>query len=142
MEIRIATEKDTNAILQLDDEGGFKERLIKKYICPIDPSKVERKLILLAVEDLEIVGKIELIIGTRGDSEKIGYLRRLIVLPNHRKKGIARALIEKTMSICKEDRVIALDLHVVEDNESAIALYKKMGFRIRHKEIHMRKQFH
>lgn len=50
----------------------------------------------------------------------------LYVLDEYRRKGIATKLIKKLVKIAKRKENITLEVN--ENNSSAIALYKKMGF--------------
>ena len=140
LKIRRATEKDVDAISRLDNAGEFEERMIREYLCSIDKSRREKTVILLAIDGENAMGKAEVVIGKRGDTGKLGYLRKIVVIPEQRGKGIATALAEKAFEICREEGATTLDLHVTEDNKGAISLYQKLGFKTRHKELHMRKE--
>ena len=139
LEIHRATKGDAEGISMLDKEAGFEERMIGEYLCSIDKSRTEKTVILLAVEGGGLMGKAEVVIGRRGDTGKLGYLRKIVVGKAHRGKGVALALAEKAFEVCHEEGATTLDLHVTEDNSEAIALYKRLGFETRHKELHMRK---
>jgi len=139
MEIRRADMRDAVEISRLDSAAGFEERVIEKYLCSIDASQVEKTVILLAIEGGKAVGKAEIVIGRRGDTGRLGYLRKVVVDPNFRGKGIAKALAKSAFGVCREESAPTLDLHVTEDNAAAIALYEGLGFRLRHRELHMRK---
>ena len=140
MEIRTATEQDVDAIVKLDDAGGFEERVILKYLSSIDYSRIEKTTILLAIDKNTAIGKAEVVIGKRRDLGRIGCLRKIVVMPEYRNKGVATMLIKKAFDICRKEGANTLDLHVIDDNATAIALYEKLGFKLRHKESHMRKK--
>ena len=53
-----------------------------------------------------------------------GYVTNVATLPQFRKKGIAKALIERAL----ENEMEFLTLEVRESNIPAISLYKKLGF--------------
>lgn len=55
-----------------------------------------------------------------------GYVTNIAVLPEFRRKGVAKALINRTL----ENEMEFLTLEVRESNAAAISLYEKLGFRI------------
>ncbi len=52
----------------------------------------------------------------------------LMVAASHRRLGIGRALLERTVEWARENGVTKLELHVFPHNEPAIALYEDFGF--------------
>ena len=56
-------------------------------------------------------------------------LRFMAVDPDHRRKGIARALAEECVRLAKSDGAEALGLFTSPAMTTAFALYLKMGFR-------------
>ena len=56
---------------------------------------------------------------------------RVCVANEYRRNGIAKALIEKMVEVCKKqaEPVENITLEVRESNEAAIELYKKNGFK-------------
>jgi ribosomal-protein-alanine N-acetyltransferase len=57
---------------------------------------------------------------------------------NHRNNGIGCELINKVLEICKNNGCKSITLEVRHNNESAVALYKKCGF----KTISTRKRYY
>lgn len=57
-------------------------------------------------------------------------MMNIAVHPNYRRRGIGYSLIEKLIAVLTQRRVISLSLEVRISNESAISLYKKMGFAV------------
>lgn len=73
------------------------------------------------------------------DTEVLGYMSinhildesdimRIVVSKNHRKKGIAKKLLQNTFEFCKKNDIKKIHLEVRESNINAILLYEKMGF--------------
>ncbi|NER82413.1 MAG: GNAT family N-acetyltransferase [Leptolyngbya sp. SIO1D8] len=62
--------------------------------------------------------------------DRHGYVLMLYVLPEHRRQGIATALLETAQdwSRARGDRQIGLQAFA--DNAAAIALYRKLGYQI------------
>lgn len=53
-----------------------------------------------------------------------GYITNVAVLPEYRRRGIAKALLERAL----ENEAEFITLEVRESNSPAIELYKKLGF--------------
>jgi ribosomal protein S18 acetylase RimI-like enzyme len=63
-----------------------------------------------------------------------------VVHPDYRRKGIAVLLMKRAMAQARKDRVRSIELHAVEDDIPAKKLYEKLGFEVKHKEVHYRKK--
>lgn len=59
---------------------------------------------------------------------KIIVLNDLFVVPEHRQKGVAEALISRVKAFAKEQNAIRVNLSTAKDNVKAQALYEKIGF--------------
>jgi ribosomal protein S18 acetylase RimI-like enzyme len=55
-------------------------------------------------------------------------LNDLFVDPDHRKRGVARRLMEKAMAFAAETGAVWIELETAEDNHAAQALYDSLGF--------------
>ncbi|MGI0088224.1 MAG: ribosomal protein S18-alanine N-acetyltransferase [Nitrosotalea sp.] len=62
---------------------------------------------------------------------KKGHVVSVAVLPDHRQKGIGRALVEESMAGVKLKKSDELYLEVRCSNNEAIKLYEKLGFIIK-----------
>jgi len=67
-----------------------------------------------------------------------GNINNIAVLPESRRKGYAKLLLEHLISYGKEHQLTFLTLEVRESNEGARALYQKMGFL----EVGRRKKYY
>jgi len=56
------------------------------------------------------------------------FIDELWVSPEHRKKGIAKALMKKADELPRELNALGTRLYVSTDNEEAIQLYKNCGY--------------
>ena len=62
---------------------------------------------------------------------KKGHVVSIAILPEHRSKGIGRALVEESIAGVKLKKADELYLEVRCSNNEAIRLYEKLGFVIR-----------
>lgn len=81
--------------------------------------ELETSHFLVALSDEKVTGYMGLQIFS-GE----GYVTNVAVLPEYRKQGIARALIEEQL----KNEMDFITLEVRESNTPAIHLYTKMGF--------------
>ena len=67
-----------------------------------------------------------------------GYVTNVGVLPNYRKKGIGRALVQELINYSKNKDLAFLSLEVRVSNNAAIGLYSSLEFT----EVGKRKNFY
>src|SRR5579871_4652005 len=58
----------------------------------------------------------------------VGYIGSVFVDPGHRRRGLARMLMERLLSHASEAGFRAIRIEVVAENHAAIALYEQLGF--------------
>jgi ribosomal protein S18 acetylase RimI-like enzyme len=78
-------------------------------------------------ENGKVVGNASLI-PFKHKKQRIYLIANVAVHPDHRRKGIARALTERAIQHAREKKVDNIWLQVREDNPGAIDLYTKLGF--------------
>jgi ribosomal-protein-alanine N-acetyltransferase len=59
-----------------------------------------------------------------------GHVVSIAVMPEHRRKGVAKALITKALEGMEYYKAKQCFLEVRVTNDTAISLYKKLGFEI------------
>jgi len=143
--IRLATPDDIEQIEHLDSFSSSPPRDIhrdmQKYFGSVDPSTHERTLIFLLEIQGMIAAKAELMIPAQETINGVGYIKRVIVHPNFRGRGLAKNLLRHILTFAHtEQKLQAVDLHVWEKNASAIKLYEVLGFELQHRELYYRKQ--
>jgi ribosomal protein S18 acetylase RimI-like enzyme len=141
--IRLATPEDIPYIEYLDNLSTSPTRAIhrdmEKYFGSIDPSTHEHTSIFLAEIHGDACAKAELMLPPANTRESVGYVKRVIVHPEYRGKGLARLLMQHIIDFAhKERNLAAIDLHVWEENHSAIHLYESLGFDLQHRELYYR----
>jgi ribosomal protein S18 acetylase RimI-like enzyme len=127
---RLASEEDAEAVNRI---------YAQHHMVPVPPNffwsnRDSRALTYLVAED-EVTGDV---IGTVtgvshfrafNDPERGSSLWCLAVDPQAGQPGIGEALVRRLAEHMKARRAAYLDLSVLHDNETAIALYEKLGFR-------------
>lgn len=78
---------------------------------------------LVAVEEEEVVGYI----GSQTVPDESDMMN-VAVHPDHRRRGIAEALVTALCDALKERGSVSLTLEVRSSNEPAKAMYEKLGF--------------
>jgi ribosomal protein S18 acetylase RimI-like enzyme len=78
-------------------------------------------------ENGRIVGNASLV-PFRHRGQRIYLIANVAVHPDHRRKGIARALTERALQHARDKRIHEIWLHVREDNPEAAHLYSEIGF--------------
>jgi len=130
MEIRSLTDAEYDAVVDLWKRAGlpFKPRGRDSREHLSNELSNNPDLFIGAYEDGQLVG---VIVGT--DDGRKGWINRLAVIPEHRRKGVARALIESCEEALKKRgrRIICT---LVEDNLESLELFKKVGY-LKHDDI-------
>ena len=80
--------------------------------------------IYLAEKDHQLIGKVHLQL-TNG----LGGIYGLGVLPEHRGKGLGRAILLEAIKTLKAASAVEIILQVATENATALSLYKSCGFR-------------
>ncbi|OAA31586.1 acetyltransferase [Kosmotoga arenicorallina S304] len=98
---------------------------------------IENALMILVELDGKIVGMLNFNGGTRPRTRHRGEFG-ISVLKDYWGHGIATAMLEYLIEWAKEHEILKIDLMVREDNERAIKLYEKLGFK---REGHISRYF-
>lgn len=141
--LRLATLEDIAYIEELDRLSTSPtrdiHRDIEKYFGSVDPSTHEHTFIFLAFLTGVAAAKAELMVSLTDTPNSIGYIKRVVVHPDFRGKGLATHLMQHILSFAHtEQKLKAIDLHVWEDNQPAIHLYESLGFEFQHRELYYR----
>jgi len=75
----------------------------------------------------KIIGNVSLV-PYRHKKERVYLIANVAAHPEHRRKGIARALTERAIEHAREKNIPDIWLHVRDDNPGAIHLYAELGF--------------
>lgn len=66
-----------------------------------------------------------------GHDGRRGYLQHVIVAPEHRRRGIARELVNRCVAALTGQGIEKLHLDVMMGNEAAMAFWKRLGWQRR-----------
>ncbi|MBQ7751484.1 MAG: ribosomal protein S18-alanine N-acetyltransferase [Clostridia bacterium] len=128
MEITKMTEKDCQELAELDKKCFSVPWSEQSFL---EETKNKLATYLLAKDNGKIVGYC----GFWRVSGEV-QVTNIAVLPEYRRRKIAKTLAEEMLKLCGEDEQIVLEVR--KSNEIAISFYKKLGFS----EAGIRKQFY
>lgn len=122
-EIKAKDKKYIEQIIEVEKEafgesGGVDEWILKPIIR-------YGKVFVLIIED-EVIGIAEYIRDFDGDEV---FLYGFSIKKEYRKCGYGKKLLEKSIEVFRENKIKKIGLTVALENEGAIELYKKMGFK-------------
>ncbi len=120
IEITSMTLNDLNQIsnILISDFDSFWNNTILK-----DELKAENSNYIVAKSNQEIVG----FAGIKVMVDQADIMN-IVVKKNLRNQGIGTLLLKKLIDLSKEMKLVSITLEVLEENYSAIHLYKKLGF--------------
>lgn len=89
----------------------------------------------------EVEGKIIGVIMSGHDGRR-GFIHHTAVLPEYRKQGIAKRLVEKAMDALEKEGIHKVALVAFERNEVGNGFWEKMGFTARNDLVYRNKNIH
>ena len=120
------THEETDFLLSYPDEKGFNEELEEAFLKRKADS--ENEVEIVAFVDGKVAGTAGIdAVGTR---YKVKHRAKfgIALSKEYWGLGLGRALTEACIACAKEAGYTQLELDVVAENESALALYRKVGF--------------
>jgi ribosomal-protein-alanine N-acetyltransferase len=121
--VRPAGSADVTAVTRLEDDclgpDAWSEGLVREGIL----GRLPTVTYLVAEVGAEVVGHA--VTSSAGD---IAELQRIAVAPDHRRQGIAAALLASVVDAARRTAADRLLLEVREDNRAALAFYADQGF--------------
>lgn len=125
VEIRIATDNDVESLSEAYGSGISSAQIKRR----LEESKNGFRTMLVAVKGGRAVGSVS-IGGGRFQRKDSLRLFSLDVGPAFRRKGVGTALAYTVEAIAVEKGLDEVNLEVEIDNEDAIRLYRRLGYRI------------
>lgn len=114
----------------LFEPHSFSTEQIEEYLGEALTNENEK--VFIAEVDGKLAGTIRAEIKTPPTfykHKKIGYLDDLVVLQDFRRKGIAKALIEKASDYLHKKDISIIELKIYEFNDASQSLVKSIGFK-------------
>jgi ribosomal-protein-alanine N-acetyltransferase len=96
-------------------------------------AEANKALIVLAEIDGTLAGFCILHLEN-AEEARAGYVVTLDVAPAYRKRGIARAIMQRIEQQAADAGCSLIVLHVFTGNADAIAFYERLGFELSHRE--------
>jgi len=120
MSTRFATKNDIDKVVEIEGLS---------FLQPWDQHIFELALddIFLVFEEQDVLGYSIVVCCSRDIRATI---MKMAVHPEHRRKGIATALLKQVLEILKKKEIIDVCLNVEIIRKPAIELYEKFGFKI------------
>ncbi len=139
MKLRRAEERDREKLIDVYLRGykGLEEY---SYTHPDDVQAYLSWLFRRDAEGIWLVeedGKVVGFVASDGnwfskrEGKVVGALHELVVLPEYRRRGIGRALVERALEYFKSRGLDMAELWVGDENSYAMSFYKNLGFEER-----------
>jgi ribosomal protein S18 acetylase RimI-like enzyme len=125
LELREYTHDDIIDLAQMD-AVCFNSSLDKMIFRFINSMGEKNRKVYVAISNGEKIGKVHL----RFDEKNHAYIHDLCILPAHRRKRLATAMVVQVMEILNQKKIHHIYLDVEGKNESAIKLYEQCGYEI------------
>jgi RimJ/RimL family protein N-acetyltransferase len=125
-------DRETAYMLYEENERAITLEQQKKMITTF--LKMPNSTILVAEQDGQLVGHLSVIGGSVNRKKHSAYLA-VGVLRSYGNQGIGTSLFEEMENWAARIGIKRVELTVMTHNETAISLYKKMGFKIEGKKI-------
>jgi ribosomal protein S18 acetylase RimI-like enzyme len=123
MEIRVFVEADTDAVVDLWQLADLTHPNNDPFL------DIKRKMndspwgFLIAMDGRTIIGSI--MVGYDGHR---GWISYLACHPNHRRRGVAKSLMNEAKNLLLERGCPKINLQVRSGNESAVKFYESIGY--------------
>ena len=125
VQLRLAQSTDLSLVARIGAAGfasSFSEALQRFHE---NMQEKNRKIWILSIPKHEAIGKIHV----RYDENNTAFIHDLCILPEYRGKKYALAMILDTMQMLHQEGKKIFSLDVECDNEGALKLYEKCGFK-------------
>jgi ribosomal protein S18 acetylase RimI-like enzyme len=126
--------------------ASYEEEIKKTPRTWQDRFKDKNRKVFLAFSDAKVVGMTVVSFESSLKTQHLAKIYSVYVSPSYRRQGIAEKLMEDAIKKVKQiKRIKKVKLQVVTQQNSAIHLYKKMGFKIvgkLKKDLKIRKNYY
>jgi GNAT superfamily N-acetyltransferase len=134
MDLRFATEADTEALVGLINKAFVVEKFFKigeRTDTADIAAHLQSGRFLLLEDEAGLAGAVYIELRPAGaDGERRGYFGMLSVDPGRQRAGIGRRLIAASEEFCREQGCRFMDITIVDLRAELPPLYEKFGYRI------------
>lgn len=95
---------------------------------PVQIDSTKQTDIYLFAQADDHAGPVGLLVLGLEEGENAGWISRLFINPDYRRRGAAKDLLEWAFTICREKGRGFVSLSVHTENEGAQQLYQSLGF--------------
>jgi GNAT superfamily N-acetyltransferase len=142
--VRNAKLKDVKAIARLNFElmkhVGKYDKIFKMRKNPLPIMEEWRRKgvynprhkLMVAEDNGKVIGYINAFIKTRPkiyEVTKVGFISDVYVIPEYRKQGVSKLLMEPVLKWLKSKKLKYVHLFAVTENEVALKVWRKYGFK-------------
>jgi ribosomal protein S18 acetylase RimI-like enzyme len=87
--------------------------------------------VYVAVRQGRVLGTVSLHLGhfSTWNNNWYGHVEDLFVDHKERRQGVAWSLLSHVVEVAKEENLSRLELHTMNNNQAARAMYEKLGFQ-------------
>lgn len=132
MVIRSYEERDREAVIRLfrefmaemGDFAGYVDRAIADEL-----GRIGEYYLADARQGFWVVDGVIGMVGVERQSDAVAELRRMVVAREHRRRGMARALLATAEDFCRQAGYGTIVLNTSELQEPAMRLYEASGYR-------------
>jgi ribosomal protein S18 acetylase RimI-like enzyme len=112
----------------MEDTLIYRDKILKGFWTWIQ--QTDSKVYIAENDHEESVGYLVLYPSSREELTGLlqGWIMDFAVLPNYRKQGVGKQLLEAAEKYCRDNRISYLGLAVSSHNLQALRLYQDMGF--------------
>lgn len=144
VKVRNAKLKDVKAIARLNYElmmhVGKYDKIFKMRKNPLPIMEEWRRKgvynprhkLMVAEDNGKVIGYINATTKTRPkiyEVTEVGFISDVYVLPEYRKQGVSKMLMEPVLRWLKSKKLKYVNLFAVTENEVALKVWKKYGFK-------------
>ena len=73
-------------------------------------------------------------VGVKDMGDHVAAVRRLHVHPERRQRGVGKSLVSHALQFCRDTAFVKIMLETEQDQQAAIALFTRFGFRLSRKK--------
>jgi N-acetylglutamate synthase len=131
------TPADYDALVDLWKQAGLEYRPNGRdsKLSIVIQMSMDPELFLGAFEDGRLIGSVIATFDGRR-----GWINRLAIVPEERRKGVAKALIARAEKLLRQRGAMIIGAHVERENTASLRLFENSGYSSRSDIVYMSKR--